>query len=180
MQTLFDVHCEFVWFHITRDISTSISCAQFSVLLFLAMLTLEYRSESINFLVSLCFEFKIYSKGHTILLLARIFLHFVSVVVVGASFVEWLPRIYVSFCYLGLMFAIWVKSFRKKTVHFHAQTYFYSYSFTFTHFMWMWSQNRNSRYYVMSCQYTTHIHFQCIAAAKKNVRIFSGGNSTTI
>lgn len=91
---LFDVHCEFVWFHITRDTSTSISCAQFSVLLFLAMLTLEYRSESINFLVSLCFEFKIYLKGHTILLLAKIFLHFVGVVVVGASFVEWLPRIY--------------------------------------------------------------------------------------
>lgn len=58
------------------------------------MLTLEFRNESINFLVSLCFEFKIYLKGHTILLLARIFLHFVGVVVVGASFVEWLPRIY--------------------------------------------------------------------------------------
>lgn len=151
---------------------------QFLVLPFFAMLTLEYRNESINFLVSLCFEFKIYLKGHTILLLAKIFLHFVSVVVVGASFVEWFST-HISFYYLGLMFAIWVKSFRKKNRAFSRSNLFLFLLLHIYSFYVDVEPESNSRYYVMSCQYTTHIHFQCIAAGKKNVRIFSGGNSTT-
>lgn len=135
------------------------------------MLTLEYRNESINFLVSLCFEFKIYLKGHTILLLAKIFLHFVSVVVVGASFVEWFST-HISFCYLGLMFAIWVKSFRKKNRAFSRSNLFLFLLLHIYSFYVDVEPESNSRYYVMSCQYTTHIHIQCIAAARKKMSAF--------